>query len=199
MVATMTTTTATMRLYPTSISICKQGTVCCLMVTIAAFSSLLPSSKALAGEAATPSAAKKPNYSTLTIRGRVVWIGEALKRRFQIKSVPEAEQRVLVLESPQGEIFPLVEDIRGRSFRLDPRLRNIDVELLVRRYEGSPMVQVIRIYSLKNGHKHEMDYWCEICAIAMFELKECDCCQGPIQLRLTPPLQAPLENKKTSP
>ena len=184
------------RLSPTTVSICKYGAVFCLAITAVIFSS---SSMVLAAEAATPPAAKKPSYSTLSIRGRVVWIGEALQRRFQIKSVPEAEQRVLVLESPQGEIFPLVEDNRGRSFRLDPRLRNIDVELLVRRYEGSPMVQVIRIFFLKNGQKHEMDYWCEICAIAMFELKECDCCQGPIELRLTPPLQSPLENKKTAP
>ena len=29
----------------------------------------------------------------------------------------------------------------------------------------------------------ELDYWCDICAIAMYELKECECCQGPIELR----------------
>ena len=45
------------------------------------------------------------------------------------------------------------------------------------------MIQVIRAYELAKGGKFELDYWCEICAIAMFELKECDCCQGPIELR----------------
>lgn len=141
------------------------------------------------GASISTAAEPKPRYVTTTVRGRVVWMSEALARRFQVKTVPEAAQRVLALETADGQLLPLVEDIRGRSFRRDKRLRNIDVELLVRRYEGSPAVQVIRVFAFrKNGAikkegKYELDYWCEICAIAMFELKECACCQGPIELR----------------
>lgn len=128
-------------------------------------------------------AEERPSYATKTIQGRVVWMADALQRRFGVKSVPESAERLLAIESPDGRLHPVVEDIRGRSFRKDKRLRDVDGEFLVRQYEGSPMVQVIRIYELKDGHKFELDYWCEICAIAMFELKECDCCQGPIELR----------------
>lgn len=128
-------------------------------------------------------AATKLKYANRTLRGRVVWTSEALARRFGIKSVPEAAERQLALETSEGEIYPLVEDYRGRAFRADERLRGVDVELLVRQYEGSPLVQVLGVYALKKGRKLELDYWCDICSIAMYELKACDCCQGPIELR----------------
>ena len=125
----------------------------------------------------------KAKYQTKSVRGRVVWLNEALKRRYGIGTVPEAAQRVLALETAQGQLLPIVEDIRGRAFRKDPHLRKMDVELLVRQYTGSPLLQIIRVYAHEKGKKVEVDYWCEICAIAMYELKPCDCCQGPVDLR----------------
>lgn len=122
-------------------------------------------------------------YKTRSLQGRVVWLAEALARRHGIQTVAEAGKRVLALETKDGKLVPLIEDKRGRSFRLDKRLRGIDVELLVRQYDGVPFVQVIQIFALKEDGKYELDYWCEICAIAMFELKACDCCQGDIELR----------------
>jgi hypothetical protein len=87
------------------------------------------------------------------------------------------------LESADGQIYPLAEDIRGRGFRRDKRLREIPVELLVRQYKGSPVVQVIRVFAIRDDGKYELDYWCEVCAIAQFELKPCGCCQDLIELR----------------
>ena len=130
--------------------------------------------------------APKAKYQTKSVRGRVVWLNEALKRRYGIGTVPEAAQRVLALETAQGQLLPIVEDIRGRAFRKDPRLRKMPVELLVRQHTGSPLLQIIRVYAHEKGKKVEVDYWCEICAIAMYELKACDCCQGPIDLRRRP-------------
>jgi hypothetical protein len=113
----------------------------------------------------------------------VVFAADALARRFGVKTVPETRRQLVVLETADGQLIPLVDDIRGRSFRTDQRLRDRDTELLVRRFQGSPLVQVIRIFQFESGAKQEVDYWCEICAIAMFELKACDCCQGDIELR----------------
>jgi hypothetical protein len=126
---------------------------------------------------------EKPKTTTLSLRGRVVWMAEALERRFGIQMVPEAAEQMLALETPGGELYPIVEDVRGRSFRKDQRFRKSDVELLVRRYEGSPMIRVIRIYAWKEGGKFELDYWCDICAISMYEVGPCDCCQEPNRLR----------------
>ena len=118
-----------------------------------------------------------------TIRGRVVYFAEALEKQAGAAAVPEAKDRILALETKTGELIPLLEDVRGRAFRRDERLRKMDVELLVRRYKGSPVVQVIRVFEVAKDGLLEVDYWCEICAIAMYELKECECCQGSIELR----------------
>ena len=126
------------------------------------------------------------SHETKTIIGRVVYLAEAQSRLHGIKSVPEAKERVLALETLSGELHPIVEDIRGRAFRRDERLRKMKVELLVRQHRGSPMVQVVRVFEVTADGKLEVDYWCEICSIAMFELKECDCCQGPIEFRRQP-------------
>ena len=142
------------------------------------------------GSAQPAAAESKPvaqaKYRTRLIRGHVVWLNEALKRRYGIGTVPEAAERVLALETAEGQLLPIVEDIRGRAFRKDPRLRKMDVELLIRQHTGSPLLQIIRVYAHEKGKKVQVDYWCEICAIAMYELKACDCCQGPIDLRRRP-------------
>jgi hypothetical protein len=131
------------------------------------------------GVAATSAAA----FATRPLRGRVVWLADALKRRFDVAVVPEARERMLGFESNDGTLYPLVEDVRGRSFRLDERLRERDVELLVRQHEGSPAIQVVRVFTVRGGNKFELEYWCEICAIASYELKPCACCQGTLELR----------------
>ncbi len=145
-----------------------------------------PSSPPVARVATEPAKGKSDSYKMRHLRGRVVWLHEVLKRRYGIGTVPEAARRILALETPQGQLFPIVEDIRGRAFRKDPRLRKLDCELLVRQLKASSMVQIIRVYAHEKGKKFEVDYWCEICAIAMYELKPCDCCQGAIDLRQRP-------------
>ena len=55
--------------------------------------------------------------------------------------------------------------------------------LALRRYPASPLVQIIRVIEIAKDGRYEIDYWCDVCSIAMYELKECECCQGPIELR----------------
>ena len=123
------------------------------------------------------------NYTTVTLHGRAVWMAAALKRRFDISSVPEARQRLLALETSDGTLHPIVEDVRGRSFRTDERLRDIDLELIVRRYNGSPMIRIVRVYERKKDGKYLIDYWCDLCAISTIEKGPCACCQEPCELR----------------
>ena len=125
----------------------------------------------------------QPDYQTKSLQGEVVWMADALKEQFGVRTVAEARDRLLALQTEEGELYPIIEDVRGRAFRRDERLRDRKLELLVRQYEGSPMIQLVRMYALKEDGKYELDYWCDICAIALFELKPCDCCQGPLELR----------------
>ncbi|HEY1602520.1 MAG TPA: hypothetical protein VGG64_23150 [Pirellulales bacterium] len=128
-------------------------------------------------------AIETPHYVTETLRGRLVWLAEALKRRFGVETDADAAEAAIAIEASDGKLVPLVKDFHSRGFWLDPRLRADEVELVVRRYEQSPAVQLVRWYAIRKGRKYEVDYWCDICAIPMYELKTCDCCQGEIRLR----------------
>jgi hypothetical protein len=130
--------------------------------------------------------ATPPAATQTTLKGRVVWMAEVLKQRRGIESGAEAERNVLALETPDGNLVPLIEDVRGRAFRRDDRLRHVPVELLVRRFPDTPFVQVVGLFATERGQRVAIDYWCEVCAIQMFELKDCECCQGPIELRKRP-------------
>jgi len=122
-------------------------------------------------------------FDLVYLRGKVVFLDEALLRRFDIRSVPDKTHRGLALETTDGHLYPLVMDVRGGAFGKDKRLREMDIVLMARQYRQLAMLQVIRVYSERRGTLREVDYWCEICAIAMYELKPCDCCQGTIDLR----------------
>ena len=133
---------------------------------------------ATAAKAPMSPAEGAPRFTVETVRGRVVFFGEAMQRLAGVKCVDEARERTLALETADGQLLPLLEDVRGRGFRNDPRLRACDLELTVRRYRVSPFLQTLRVYSVEKTGKFELDYWCEVCAIAMYELKPCECCQG---------------------
>ena len=126
---------------------------------------------------------KPPSFTTETIRGRVVFLAEAVEKQTGVVSVPEAKDRVLALQTDAGDLVPLLEDVRARAFRRDDRLRKMQVDLVVRRYKQSPLVQIIRVIEVAKNGSYDIDYWCEICSISMFEQKDCECCQGPVELR----------------
>lgn len=132
-----------------------------------------------------PKTKEPSNFELQTYRGKAVFLAEALKRLHDVQSVDEAKERTLAIETKDGKLIAIVEDVRGRALRNDERLRKMDLEVLVRRFHGSPAGQVIRLYELAPEGKFEIDYWCDICSIAMFELKICECCQGDIRLRKT--------------
>lgn len=135
------------------------------------------------------------------VSGKVVSLGEALKRH-GIKNYPEESKGQVVLETEKGELIPIVSDWRGRAFYQDERLRDRPVDLVVNRRPGIPWVQVLSIYTFdEEGVRNITDYWCDICAIPMYEIKECECCQGPTRLRFRPQELPPdiLKHKPESP
>lgn len=135
---------------------------------------------------AAPETNASPTYRTQIVRGRVVWLSAALKEQFGISTVPEMSEQALAILSNEGELLPLVENLRGRAFRKDERLRNTPMEIWVRRYDKQPLVQILRIFELQEGSRFELDYWCDICAIPMYETGPCACCQDHNRLRKRP-------------
>ncbi len=131
-----------------------------------------------------PESGTKSEYRNEVIRGQVVWLAEALQSQFGISMVAEAAENTLAILTECGEVLPIVENLRGRAFRKDGRLRGMDMEILARRYEKQPVIQIVRIYQIKEGLRYELDYWCDVCAIVMYEAGPCACCQATNQLRM---------------
>ena len=85
-----------------------------------------------------------------------------------------------------GKTRSKIPEIQTREIRTSnpERLRNRPVDLVVNRRAGVPWVQVLSIYTFDDkGTRNITDYWCDICAIPLYELKECECCQGPTRFR----------------
>jgi len=167
-------------------SLILSGLVSCILVFVAGLSSAeADESSAAPRETSSGQPVAEP-FRVESIRGKVVWYAEALKSQFGISTVDEAADRVLAVATRDGQLIPIVEDLRGRAFRSDKRLREMDVELRVRRYAGTPAVQIVRVYEWREGKKFQVDYWCDVCAIIMFETGPCSCCQDHNRLRQRP-------------
>lgn len=134
--------------------------------------------------------AEEPKSTTSTVRyvyrGQVVRVAEALKRR-EVRTYTEELKDQVALETTDGELIPILPDWRGRAFYQDERLRNRKVELVGYRRPGLPYLVVLQVFTFDDkGQRQYTDYWCDICAIPMYEIKPCDCCQEDIRLRFQP-------------
>ena len=125
----------------------------------------------------------KPSFQTQRLRGKVVWLAAALKSEFGISTVPEVAEQSLAILTEDGQLIPVVENLRGRAFRKDKRLREMEVEILARRHQRQPLIQVLRLYQVDGDRLYEIDYWCDVCAIVMYETGPCSCCQDDNRLR----------------
>ncbi|HIE97817.1 MAG TPA: hypothetical protein EYG03_10435 [Planctomycetes bacterium] len=173
-----------------SLVVCVSFVVCCVVyLQIARFSAAHAIEPQVAGSQdksllkSNEDAEGKPAFRTELIRGQVVWLAAALKSKFGISTVPEVAEHSLALLTKDGHLLPIVENLRGRAFRKDARLRGKDTEILVRRYDNQPLIQILRVYEIEDGQRYEVDYWCDICAIVMFETGPCACCQDDNRLR----------------
>lgn len=142
--------------------------------------------RAADGEAPPDGAPASEDAAKEVVSGKVLPLVAALKER-GIKSYAEELKGQVVLVTEEGELIPIVPDWRGRAFYQDERLRDRPVDLVVNRHKGVPWVQVLSIYTFdERGVRNITDYWCDVCAIPMYEIKDCECCQGPTRLRFRP-------------
>lgn len=148
-------------------------------------------------ETAPAEGESSPQAQKELFSGQVLLLGDALKKK-GIKAFEEMQDQA-VLETSDGELIPIVADWRGRAFFQDKRLRNRKVELVGTRKPGVPYLQVLMVFTFDNhGERQYTDYWCDVCSIPMYEIKPCDCCQGPIRLRFqSKPLPNYLPQSKT--
>ena len=117
---------------------------------------------------------------TSDFRGRVVCLDPAGQRQ----SCGAAAGRC-TLETGDGKLHPfLASDPLAAVFE-DPRVRGQEVVVRARpRPDGA--LEIVKVYSVKQGKLHDVHYYCEICNITAYAPGLCPCCRREMELEETP-------------
>ncbi len=119
-------------------------------------------------------------------KGKVVPLAKVMEK-LGVKLDADAAPHWLVLLSDDGKMYPLVKDDGARMFFKDDRLLNRPMRLTGRLLPGSQLLQVVEVHSYNQKNElQDVYYWCHICTIKRFEMKLCDCCGAPMELREEP-------------
>ena len=110
-------------------------------------------------------------------------MAEALQSEFGISTVPEVAESSLAILTTDGAA---VADRREPSRPGIPQ-----GQAASRDGSGNPGTTVpaatadsdLRLYQVEGDERYEVDYWCDVCAIVMFETGPCSCCQDDNRLR----------------
>jgi hypothetical protein len=117
--------------------------------------------------------------------GKVVPLADILaKSKTQMDA--DVAASVLVLQTDDGKLLPLLKDSGSRMFFKDAKLLNRPMRLTARKIPNSDILQVINVHSVVKGKLHEVYYWCDICTIRRLEAGDCDCCGAPLERREEP-------------
>jgi hypothetical protein len=124
---------------------------------------------------------------TVTVQGKVLMLADALKAR-GLGLAPDVDPiaKQVVILGKDGTITPLLSDETSRALFVDPRLRNRNAQIVGRRFDGLPYLQVVTIEVEDEGRLRTPEYFCEVCTISVRDPQICPCCQGPMELQMKP-------------
>ena len=108
--------------------------------------------------------------------------------------------RVVLLPAPKGKAgargvalagddratYPLVADGASAMLAEDERLRYRPVALTAVRVAGTRLLRVVRVQTVKDRKRFDVDYWCEVCQISLAHPGPCYCCGQEVELRERP-------------
>jgi hypothetical protein len=138
-------------------------------VTLSAGSASAQTASGAAGEGAV-----------VELRGRVVCLGEGAVPR----PCAAASDR-FALETPKGGRYVFRPGDPLTAMFADERVR--ERELVVRAQRApSDELETIKVYSVRDGRLHDLDYFCEVCNVVAYAPGLCPCCRRPMVLRETP-------------
>ena len=120
--------------------------------------------------------------------GKVVPLADLLAKAGS-KIDADAAPYLLVLQTDDGKLYPLLKDDGARMFFKDAKLLNRPMRLTARLVPNVQFLQVINVHSIVKGKLHDVYYWCDVCTIKRFEAGVCDCCGDPMDFRETPAKQ----------
>lgn len=132
----------------------------------------------------TPLLAAPPAAALVVLDGKVTSLARALAGagiRLETDATP-----ILVLQTDDGRILPLLPDVGARPLFKDRALLDRPVRITGRMVPRSSFLQVRTLQSRIHGVLHDVFYWCDICSIRRGEKNLCECCGGPMELREEP-------------
>lgn len=122
---------------------------------------------------------------SVMLSGRVIELADALKAQgLKCDAAPIARQ--VVLKDKDNRLIPLLSSDASRALFDDARLRDRPAQLDVKRFASFPYVQVLSFRVEEQGKFRTPEYYCEICSISVRYPQSCQCCQGPMVLRMKP-------------
>ena len=100
------------------------------------------------------------------------------------------------LRQPGGGKPPVIEAAGGKTYAVsgdeftvaqmaDPKLKDREFEL-EGRFAGPGHFAAAKLFTIKDGKRYVVTYWCDICSIRTHMPGRCMCCQGPTELQEQP-------------
>lgn len=91
----------------------------------------------------------------------------------------------LTFVTNDGKRYQVAGDTMSNAQLRDPQLLEREWE-----FEGAlrpdGRFEIIKLFTIKDGQRFRVTYYCEICNIVTHEPGDCMCCQGPTELREIP-------------
>ena len=112
----------------------------------------------------------------VTLRGRL--------DRQSVQSSTSPDQP-LSFVTAEGKKYEVVGDSVSNAQLRDPLLIDRDWEL-VGSMRPDGRFSVVKLFTIKDGKRYRVTYYCEICHIVTHEPGRCMCCQGPTELQEIP-------------
>ena len=109
-----------------------------------------------------PFARAEADAPTLSLRGRVACLTEALQKDYQLSPDCDKRGHVYALQTVDGKFYPFLPLDTAAAVWMDERYRTRDLQLTVRLFPQANFIEVIKFQSWVGGRLYNLDYYCEI-------------------------------------
>lgn len=90
-----------------------------------------------------------------------------------------------VIQTADGKSYTVSGDEFTRAQMADPKLNGREVEL-EGRFTGPGQIEASKIFTVKDGKRFKVTYWCDVCSIRTHMPGRCMCCQAQTELQELP-------------
>lgn len=139
---------------------------------------------ALAFVCAFAALAAGPPPKDVEFRGRIV-CGVEERAAASKQPVAAGHAHEWVFKTAEGRLAPLTRTKNSEALFVDARLRAKELVLKGQLREDGGFEAIV-FQSVKDGERHSLFYWCDICTIRTITPGECVCCREPVELREVP-------------